>query len=355
MPANDVVEVLVIAAVTDEALSQISGVDPRVGVIDGRGWFDVEIVESWPPWTVQRYLGQRSIRASSREERDRLLARAEIILGGWPPLLDLRARAPRLRWFHQLPAGASNLLRTDLWKNDVIVTTSRGYGNTRAMAEYVLACFYHFARGLHQANHDRLQHRFDHPGYRPIVLEDKTVCVVGAGGIGRDVGRVCAAAGMRVIGTRRNVNPQDTLPPGFTRLERADHLYELLAESNCVAICCQWTPETTNLIGREAFDAMKPGTILVNVARGEIIDQDALLVALEQDKLRGVGLDVYVGEFEHEPDRRLWDDYRVLITPHISANTDVGQHRGVKLFCHNLHAYLDGRPLINVIDWSAGY
>ena len=110
-------------------------------------WFDVELRETWPPWTVQRYLGQRSGPISSRQERDRLLASAEIVLGGFPFPLDLRTRTPRLRWFHQLPAGASNLLRGDLWGSDVIVTTSRGYGNTRPMAEYVLASLLHFARG----------------------------------------------------------------------------------------------------------------------------------------------------------------------------------------------------------------
>jgi phosphoglycerate dehydrogenase-like enzyme len=354
MSAADV-EVLVIVPVPDETLSRIAAIDPRVRVVDARGWFDVEIRETWPPRTVQRYLGQRTVPASSREQRDRMLASAEVVLAGWPPLLDLRARAPRLRWLHQLPAGASNLLRADLWGSDVTVTTSRGYGNTRAMAEYVLACFYNFTRDLYHAYRDWRHHRFDDGSYSPIVLEGKTVCVVGAGGIGRDVGELCAKVGMRVIGTRRRVNPGDALPTGFTRLEPPDRLHSLLAESDCVAICCQWTPETTKLIGREAFAAMKTGAILVNVARGEIIDEEALIVALGQGKLRGVGLDVYVGEFDHEPDRRLWDDDRVLITPHVSGHNDVRQHRGVDLFCENLCAYLAGRALINVIDWSLGY
>lgn len=352
---RDNVEVLVIVPVNDETLSRIGEIDPRIRVVDARGWFDAEIRETWPSWTVERYLVRRSISGVLRQDRDRVLASAEIVVAGWPPLIDLRARAPRLRWFHQLPAGASNLLRTDLWGSDVIVTTSRGYGNTRAMAEYVLGCFYHFARGLHHASRDREQHRFDHRNYRPIVLENKTVCVVGAGGIGRDVGRLCAGVGMRVVGTRRQVSAGDALPAGFVRLEPAGRLDELLAESDCVAVCCQWTPETTNLIGREAFDAMKPGTILVNVARGEIIDESALVAALERGKLRGVGLDVYTGEFEHEPDRRLWDDLRVLITPHVSGGNDISQHRGIELFCDNLRAYLDGRPLVNTIDWSVGY
>jgi phosphoglycerate dehydrogenase-like enzyme len=352
--AAEPVEIIVIAPVADEALRRIESLG-RVHVFDARGLFDVEVADTWPSWTVQRYLTGRSLPASTRQERDRLLAVAEVVLGGWPPLLDLRTRAPRLRWFHQLPAGASNLLRTDLWGSDVTVTTSRGYGNTRAMAEYVLACFYHFARGLDQAYHDRQQHLFHHRRYHPILLAGKTVCVVGAGGIGKDVGELCAGVGMRVIGTRRNVDSEDVRPRGFSRLENPARLYALLKESDCVAVCCQWTPQTTNLIGRKALEAMKPGTILVNVARGEIIDEEALVAALNQGKLRGVALDVYVGEFEHEPDRRLWDDERVLITPHVSGNSDVSQHRGLDLFCDNLNAYLEGRPLTNVIDWSVGY
>lgn len=348
-------EVLVIVPVSDDALSRIAGVDPCVQVVDARGWFDVELRETWPSWTVHRYLGQRVGPVRSRQERDQRLATAEIILGGFPFPLDLRARAPRLCWFHQLPAGASNLLRGDLWGSDVLVTTSRGYGNTRAMAEYVLASLLHFARGLPQAARDRERHRFDHRAYRPLLLQGKTVCVVGAGGIGQEVGRLCASAGMRVVGTRRRVAPDTVLPDGFSRLERPEHLQALLEESDAVAVCCQWTPETTRLIGREAFAVMKPGVILVNVARGEIIDEEALVAALAAGTLRGVALDVYVGEFEHAPDPRLWDDARVLITPHISGGSDRRQHRGIDLFCDNLRAYLDGRPLTNVVDWAEGY
>jgi phosphoglycerate dehydrogenase-like enzyme len=278
-----------------------------------------------------------------------------VILGGWPFPLDLRARAPRLRWFHQRPAGASNLQRGDLWGSDVIVTTSRGYGNTRPMAEYVLACFLHFARGLHRAYPDRQRQHFEHRTYQPILLAGKTACVIGAGGIGQSVGRLCAAAGMRVVGTRRRVSPGEALPAGFSRLESRELVYELLGESDFVAVCCQWTPETTGLIGRLAFAAMRPGTVLVNVARGEIIDQEALIASLAAGTLRGVGLDVYIGEFEHAPDPRLWQDERVVITPHVSGGTDVAQHRVVDVFCDNLRAYLGGRPLTNVIDWERGY
>jgi len=223
------------------------------------------------------------------------------------------------------------------------------------MAEYVLANFLYFARGLHLANRDQRRHCFDRAPYRPLLLEGKTVCIVGAGGIGRDVARVCAGSGMRVVGTRRHAPRANDESHEFSRIEGPGQLYDLLEESHFVAVCCQWTPETTKLIDRKAFAAMKSDTVLVNVARGEIIDEDALIEALDAKKIRGVALDVYVGEFDHEPDRRLWDDGRVLITPHISGGTETSQHRGVELFCKNLKAYSGGREMVNVIDWERGY
>ena len=277
------------------------------------------------------------------------------MLVGWPPVKDIRVRAPRLKWVHELPAGASNFLGTDLWGSNVLVTTSRGLTNRRPMAEYVLASFLHFSRGLHLSYRDQRRHRLDHLTYDPIIIRDKTVCVVGTGGIGQEVARLCAAAGMRVVGTRREVAPAATLPPGFARLESAGALHELLRESEFVAICCPWTTETTHLIGNVAFAAMKPGTVLVNISRGEIVDEEALILALNQGKLRGFATDVYDGEFQRPPDARLWDDERVIITPHISAVTDVSEHGGVKLFCDNLTRYLAGQPLENVIDWKRGY
>ena len=349
------VEVLVIPQVSDEVLHRIQNVDCRIKIIDARGWFDVEIRATWPQWTVDRYLGARKYPATSLEERNHALASAQIVLTGWPPLKDLRARAPRLKWVHELPAGASNFLDTDLWGSDVLVTTSRGLTNRRPMAEYVLASFLHFARGLHLSYRDQKRHRFDHQTYDPVIVRDKTVCVVGAGGIGQEVAKLCAAAGMRVVGTRRHVASGTPLPPGFARLESSHFLHDLLGESEFVAVCCPWTRETTHLIGRAAFAAMKPGTILVNIARGEIIDEEALLHALAEGRLRGVALDVYAGEFERPPESYLWDDERVVITPHVSAATDVSEHRGVKLFCENLTRYLEGLPLENVIDWGRGY
>ena len=225
------VNVVVLEPMPDDALAQIARVDPRVRVVDARGWFDTELRATWPPWTVQRYVGPRPSPPSTRAERDRLLATVEVLLSGWPLPRDLRSRAPRLRWVQQQRAGASNLRGMDLWGSDVVVTTTRGAGQTGAMAEYVLACFLHFARGLHRAAVDRQHQAFDHRAYQPVRLAEKTVCVVGVGGIGRAVGQLCASVGMRVVGTRRQVQPERPPPPGFTQVAGPAELHALLGES----------------------------------------------------------------------------------------------------------------------------
>ena len=347
--------VLSIERISAEDRAKIEAVDPAVQLTDAGGWFDGEIRETWPPFTLSRYLIPGSVGSEARAERDLLLAQAEVILGGWPFPLDLRARAPRLKWFHQRPAGASNLRLGDLWNSEVMVTTSRGAGNTLAMAEYVVAGLLHFAKGLHRAAIDRGVGAFDHRAYRPLLLAGKTACIVGVGGIGLEVGKLCAALGMRVVGTRRHLRSAEPLPPGFTELGIASDLDRLLSQSDFVVICCQWTTETTRLFDKDRFAAMKRGSVLVNVARGEIVDEEALRDALSRDHLRGVVLDVYVGEFEHAPMPQLWSDPRVLITPHISASSDHVRHGAISLFCDNLRAYLAGAPLRNVVDWQRGY
>jgi phosphoglycerate dehydrogenase-like enzyme len=335
--------------------ARIEAVHSAIRLTDAGGWFDGEYRQTWPSFTQDRYLAANANGQGSREERDRLLAAADIILGGWPYPIDLRARAPRLKWFHQRPAGASNLLRGDLWGSDVTVTTSRGSASSLAIAEYAVAGILYAAKGLHRAATERDSGTFGARLYRSLMLDGKTVCVVGAGGIGQEVGRLCAALGMQVVGTRRVAVRDQPLPIGFREIGGAEDLDRFLPGSDIVVIACQWTPRTDRLFNASRFAAMKPNSILVNVARGEIIDEDALADALERDHLRGAVLDVYVGEFERPPMGRLWSDPRVLITPHISGASDQDRHRGMELFCDNLRAWIEHRPLRNVIDWERGY
>ena len=349
---NVTLDVLSLIALPEAIREEVRGVDPSVALTMAPGWFDGEIRETWPAYTTDRYLRADSNGRGTRAERDGLLAGAEVVMVGFPFPLDIRARAPRLRWVHQRPAGASNMLRGDLWDAGVVVTSSRGRAHNLPIAEYVLAGVLHFAKGFRVAETERAERRFRAADYAPVQLAGKTACVVGAGGIGREVGRLFAAVGMRVVGTRRRAAPPDDV---FTEIRGAGGLHDLLAESDYVAVCCQWTPETEKLIGARAFAAMKDGAVLVNIARGEIVDEEALVAALAAGKLRGAALDVYVGEFDHAPDPCLWSDPRVLLTPHVSAASDVSSHRGAELFVENLRRYVAGEPLENVIDWDRGY
>jgi len=347
--------VLTLTRLSADDRAKIEAVDPAIRLTDAAGWFDGEYRETWPAFSASRYLAPGTTGKGTREDRNRMLAEAEIILGSWPFPLDLRARAPHLKWFHQRPAGASNLLKGDLWGSDVTVTTSRGLGNTLAIAEYAVTGILHVAKSLYRIPIERDAAAFDARAWRPWLLSGKSVCVVGAGGIGLEVGRLCAALGMRVVGTRRHRRPNETLPEGFSEVGVAEDLDRYLPDSDIVVVCCQWTPETTRLFNHNRFAGMKPGGIFVNVARGEIVDEDALADALERNHLRGAVLDVYVGEFEHAPMARLWSDPRVLITPHISGASDRELHGGIELFRDNLRAYISGGTLTNVIDWERGY
>lgn len=350
------VNILSMVRLSKAEKDRIEAVQPGIQVTDAGGWFDGEIRETWPEYAANRYLPAGSNGSGTRAERDALLAEAEIVFGGFPPPYDIRSRAPKLKWFHQRPAGASNLFECDLWGSDVIVSTSRGFGNTLPIAEWALSGMMYFAKGFQQAEVDSAKGAFEFSAYAPLLIQGKTVCVIGAGGIGRELGRICAALGMRVVGTRRAIPAAgEALPEGFSELRGAADLHGLLAESDFAAVCCHWTPDTTGLMNAAAFRAMKPGGIMVNVARGEIVNEDDLLDALDSGHLRGAALDVYDGEFEKLPDARLWNRPDVLITPHNSGGTDVGTHRAFEIFREYLSDYLDGKPPGNIIDWERGY
>lgn len=348
---TDPLTVLSLVPIPTEVRERIATLAGDANIIDAVGWFDEEIRETWGDYLADLYLRQKPMDRPSRPERDETLADTDIVVGGFPLPIDLRARAPRLRWVHQTPAGASNLRRCDLWGSDVTVTTSRGLGDTLAIAEYVVASFLHFGRNFHRAYADKQAQQFNRFAYRPGLLANKTVCVVGAGGIGQEVGRLCSALGMRVVGTRRSTSGGP--PAGFDVIAPADQLHDLLAEADFIAVCCQWTPETHNLLDRAAFAAMPDGAVVANVARGEIIDEEAMVDAL--DRLAGVALDVYVGEFEHAPPESLWGHENVLITPHVSFGSAQRSRRPLELFCRNFEAFTNGGELENVIDWERGY
>jgi phosphoglycerate dehydrogenase-like enzyme len=327
------VTVVVIAPALGDDLQWISDVDPRIDVINGNAL------------------------ARGTDGGERLLRDADVVLTGYPVPDGIAARAPHLRWAQQTQAGVSNLHGKDLWASDVVLTSTRGFVSATGIAEYVIAGVYYFARGLEEATRQQAAGEFGRRGYGLRAVTGATIGVVGLGGIGREVARLARAAGMKVLATRRSVTaPQPDTGEVDLLLPAAD-LVKLAEASDYVAVCAQLTAQTRHMLDAEVFAAMKPDTVLINVARGEIVDEGALIAALREGRLRGALLDVYEGELDGKPPpRELVELPQVVLTPHISGGGDpLGREPAKRLFAENLRRYLDGQPLLNQVDRARGY
>jgi len=327
----DVVNVVVRAPALGSDLSYISAVDPRVRVIDANN--------------------------ADGEELDAALGVADVVLVGYPVPSLVAGRAPHLVWAHHTQAGVSNLHNTDLWTSTVTLTSSRGVMAAGTIAEYVVAAAAFFARGLHEGTRQKQAGLFTRGGYETISLQSATMGVVGLGGIGREVGRRAKALGMRVLATRRSVTAPVYDADGVDCVLPAGQLHQMAAESDFLAVCAQLTAETAGMIDAGVFSALKPGAVLINVARGEEVDEDALIEALVRGDLRGAVLDVYDGELAgRRPRPELLELPQVLLTPHVSGRGDPGHWEpNRQLFADNLRRFLLGEPLLNVVDRDRGY
>jgi len=342
----DEVNVAVMAPILGRELSFVSDVDPRVRVFDAN--FAAPGRHSGPAGAAG---------AAAPGPLAGILAQAEVLLVGYPVPAGLAALSPRLRWAHHTQAGVSNLAGTDLWDSEIILTSSRGAVAATAIAEYALAAAAYFARGLHEAARQKAAGQFTRAGYQMLTVRGATMGVIGLGGIGQEVARLSRAAGMRVIGTRRSVTTALPDADGADLVLPADRILEVAAESDFLVICSQLTAETRGFINAPVFAAMKPDAVLINVARGEEVDEVALVDAVTAGRIRGAVLDVYAGELEGRPPRpELTGLPQILLTPHVSGSGDTTMAGPLRrLFAENLRRYLDGQPLLNVVDRTRGY
>jgi phosphoglycerate dehydrogenase-like enzyme len=299
------------------------------------------------------------------------VAEAEVYFGYGIPAELIRA-GPRLRWVHSGAAGVGSSLTPTMLESSVVFTNSAGI-HSEPMAETVLAMLLYFCRGLDLAVAAQREARWSSADYyvagAPLAeIASWTVGVVGYGGIGREVARRVAALGAFVIAARRSrPGPDDadlepvaggeSLASRIEVVSGPNGLEHLLAASDAVVVCAPDTPETRGVIDRDAIAAMKPGAVLVNVARGRLVEEEALLEALDEGRIRGAGLDV----FTEEPlpaESAFWRRPNVLVTPHVSAVTRGFWRRETDLILRNLARYLGGEPVDrweNVVDKRAGY
>jgi phosphoglycerate dehydrogenase-like enzyme len=282
------------------------------------------------------------------------LSNAEVYMGmGLPPAAV--ALADRLRWVHSGTAGVSPALLRAASERHVTVTNSAGIHGP-PVAETVIGMLLHFARGLDIAVAAQLERSWEkgaleqEPGWIR-ELDGATVGILGYGGIGREVARRARAFGARVIALRRRDLPGDE---GDEIVFGADGLAALLAASDYLVVAAPATSATIGLLDGNVLRRMKPGAVLVNVARGSIVDEYALARVLEERHLRGAALDVFATE-PLPRDHPLRNAPGTLLTPHISAYSWRFWQREARLIEDNVRRYLAGEALLNVVDAGAGY
>ena len=267
---------------------------------------------------------------------------------------DLPECAPGVRWIQATSAGIGQLVhRLGYAKRmpDAIFTTASGV-HAIPLAEFSLMAMLTFRKRLLETLVDQAKHHWER--YATTDLEGRSLLVVGVGSIGTEVARMARAFGMRTVGVKRTVDGVDPDALHLDALYGFEDLHAALEGAEHLVLAAPHTPDTEGLIGARELALLAPGAVVVNVSRGALLDEAALIDVLESGHLAGAALDV----FAEEPlptDSPLWDMPNVIVSPHSASTSDRENGRITHLFCENLRRYLAGEPLLNVLDTEALY
>jgi phosphoglycerate dehydrogenase-like enzyme len=268
---------------------------------------------------------------------------------------DLPSTLTRTRWIQVPAAGVTHVLSQELIASPIVVTSARGV-RARAIAEHVMAVTLALARQLRLALRRQGEHAWaiDELETTGVMrtLTGKRMGIVGLGSIGTEVADIASGFGMKVSAVRKRRD--QPIPKGVDDVVTPDRLFDLLGRSDVVVLSAASTPDTRSLMNSAAFDAMKRGALLVNIGRGRLVDDEALVAALEDGRVGGAALDVFTRE-PLDPQSPYWDLPNVIITPHVSGAMEDYWTPLVALFSENLRRFERGEPLMNVVDKVAGY
>lgn len=267
-------------------------------------------------------------------------------------LRDIWDHSKKVKWVHSLSAGVENLLFPELVASEVPVTNARGVFK-RPLAEFAVLGMLYFYKRVRRLVESQRARKWD--SFLVDGLQGKIMGVVGYGEIGRECALLAKPLGVKIYATRRNVQ-KSAEDPIVDRVYRPEQLEEMLGAIDVLVAAAPLTPETKHMLGEQQFKAMKSSAIVINVGRGPVVDEKALIAALQNGQVAGAALDV----FEHEPlpeDSPLWGMENVLISPHCTDRTSDPDwlDMAMQCFVENFHRYLNGRELLNVVDKKAGY
>ncbi len=275
------------------------------------------------------------------------LRTANVLVGGRYDYRKIVSGAPRLKWIHQTGAGIDQLLPLDWLPDNVILTNSSGVHIPKA-GEFIACALLMLSHLVPTYVTNQREHRWVKTF--GDCIEGKTLLVIGVGRVGGEAARRAKQLGLRVLGVRRSGNAH----PHVDRMYRADQLREALPEADFVLISAPLTSETAKMIGPEELDLLKDTASVINMARGNLLDNTALAERLNEGRLRGGILDVFVSEPLPE-DSLLWDCRNLIIIPHVAADAPNYLDRMFEIFTDNFQRFVNGEPLRNVVERAREY
>lgn len=311
-----------------------------------------------PAWLAERLRSEFPdvifAQTSSYDELGPAIVDADVLFG-WSIRPDQFHQARSLKWIHSTAAAVHQLLFPEVVSSPVVVTNARSV-HAPVVAEHAIALVLALAKLLPLARDFQREHIWAQQrllDHQPTIREiaGSTVCVVGMGSIGREFTQRARALGMRVVAVREHPGRG---PDGADQVFGPPQLTDALQLADFVLLATPLTAETHHLIDAAALGAMRPGAYLINVGRGPLIDDAALLAALREDRLAGAALDVF-GEEPLPPDSPYWSLPNVFITPHTAAVTGRLWDRHLDLMRHNLRNFLSNQPLTGLVDKARGY
>jgi phosphoglycerate dehydrogenase-like enzyme len=352
----ETINIIIATGVPERRIEQIRAVAPdRLNVTNAYGDLVPVMANDWPERTMSRLTAGAPAPSHTQEELDRLIRNAHVVVIGQPYPMHLSPSPEKAFWVHNIRAGASRIEDSDFWRGPTF-TISRGYSNALPVAETAFAAALMFAKRLDFATRNTASGNTLQPQPPLVLVSGKTMGIWGLGGIGGHVARLAKAVGMRVVGLRRSATARQTDVDGVDVLYPPSELHEFLAECDFVTLALNLTKETERMLGAPELAAMKDSAFLLNIARGELIDEPAMIEALHTGKIAGAYIDAWTDETNRPPPPELLAAPNLVFTPHISNRTDgPSGDDGIDLLCENLRRMFKGEALKNVFDWDRGY